>query len=355
MILLVLILVAGLVAGALLLRVVPVLPNTVSHAAATEPVTVIVPARNEEANLPPLLTSLQNSSPTPTQVLVVDDGSTDSTAAIASSLGATVLSSTTLPPGWTGKNWACAQGAAVASGDILLFLDADTYFTQSGYGRLVNQFTTLPHHTALSILPFHRTRCWYEELSIFFNILVAMGAGGFGGIDAPRLFGQSLLIRHELYFAAGGHECVKNHILENLHFAAPVRAAGGVPKTLCGRGALEMRMFPEGLAQLRESWQKAFATGAATTSPRVLVLSILWLAAAMMTAIAAIATRAPVLIALYVLYAGQIFWYGRQLGTFRLLTALLYPVPLGFYFAIFTQSLWRRSRKQQVTWRGRQL
>lgn len=358
MFLLVILSMGGLLAGLLLLRRVPLVNAHPAKPTCQLKVGVIIPARNEESNLPLLLESLQMSEIGPSQVLVVDDGSTDNTPAIALRYGATVIPSRLLPVGWTGKTWACHQGALASTGEVLFFLDADTRFVRGGYLHIVNCFATLPQNTILSLLPFHRKQCWYEELSMFFNIVVAMGAGGFGGLDTPHMFGQAMLIRRDLYQKAGGHECVKREILENLHLAAHVSAAGGSICARGGRGTLEMRMFPHGLGQLRESWQKAFAAGAVVTSPLVLGLSIFWLTAAMLTALMLFATKSHLWLAavtLYMLNVAQIAWYGRQLGTFRWATALLYPAPLAFYFATFAQSMWLRRRGQQVTWRGRQL
>jgi 4,4'-diaponeurosporenoate glycosyltransferase len=347
--------IGGPLAGLLLLRRIPV----VGAPPATQPpeltVSVIIPARNEEANLPPLLISLQPSASANLQVLVIDDSSTDRTAAVAAEHGATVIPSAPLPAGWTGKTWAIHQGANAATGEAFFFLDADTRFVHGGYARIVETFAALGPNTALSILPFHRTQCWYEELSLFFNILVAMGAGGFGKLDAPHLFGQAMLIRPELYASSGGHQQVKREILENLRLSAHVLAAGGRTCALAGHGTLEMRMFPDGLPQLRESWQKAFAAGAGATSPLVLGLSIYWLAAAMLTASLLLAAHLPAVAILYLLNAAQIAWYARQLGAYRWITALLYPVPLLFYFATFAQSAWRLQRGRPVTWRGRRL
>ena len=347
--------IAGIIAGLLLLRRVPTMP-TRRFSLSQPTVSVIIPARDEETNLPPLLESLRNASRPPLQILVVDDGSTDRTATVAAQCGATVIPGAALPAGWTGKTWACHQGMLVATGDTLFFLDADTCFINDGYTRAVEYFATLPQNSALSLLPFHRTQCWYEELSLFFNIVMAMGAGGFGKLDPPHLFGQSLLIEREIYAVAGGHESVKREILENLHFAPNLRARGGKVFALGGRGVLEMRMFPHGLTQLKESWQKAFAAGARTAAPLVLGLSICWLTAAMLSAFILFALYSslwPAAAVFYSLYVIQIAWYGRQLGTFRWPTAVLFPIPLVFYFAIFGRSAWHRGRGVSPIWRGR--
>ncbi|MGH9148991.1 MAG: glycosyltransferase, partial [Acidimicrobiales bacterium] len=70
------------------------------------PVAVVIPARDEAANLPTLLASLAAQTRRPGQVVVVDDHSADATAAVAAAAGATVVAAPDLPPGWTGKSWA---------------------------------------------------------------------------------------------------------------------------------------------------------------------------------------------------------------------------------------------------------
>ena len=345
-------------AGFLLLRNIPLIPYPDGLGFPGPAVTVIIPARNEAMNLPALLGSLPQRGSESLEVLVVDDGSTDVTAAIAARYHATVITSLPLPPGWTGKNWACHQGALAAHNDVLFFLDADTRFVHGGLEAIVGYFAGLPQNAALSELPFHRTERWYEELSLFFNILMAMGAGGFGKVDTPHLFGPSLLLRKDLYERAGGHQAVRQHILENLEFASCLLMAGGEIRTRGGRGVLETRMFPLGFSQLCESWKKAFAAGARTTSPLVLGLSIGWLTAAMLAFLMLFAVPHSLLlgaVCLYVLFVCQIAWFAKQLGSFRLITAIAYPVALIFYFAIFGQSLWMQLASKQVRWRGREV
>ena len=119
---LVLLLAAG--GAAWLLADLRTVPHGAHRAGAPPTVSVIIPARNEEATLPAILASLR-ALPL-VEVVVVDDSSVDGTAAVALSGGATVLTASPPPPGWTGKARACQLGADAASGDLLLFLDADT-------------------------------------------------------------------------------------------------------------------------------------------------------------------------------------------------------------------------------------
>ena len=348
----------GLATGFLLLWHIPTIPEVPIPNKKPLDVTVVIPARDEEANLAVLLASLLESEPKPREVIVVDDCSTDNTNSVASSFGVKVITLTSSEPEWRGKNWACHRGALAATYDTLLFLDADTQFAPGGLGRMVDFFHTLPGETALSALPFHVTHKPYEELSLFFNLLMAIGAGGFGGFDRPHLFGQSLMIRRELYSKAGGHQSVRQYLLENLHFASHLRAVDGQPVAVSGRGTLNVRMFPKGISQLRESWEKAFADGASDTSALILLLSIYWLSAAATVPLAllvGIGARHNVMLVLYLAFVVQIAWLSRKIGSFRLATALLYPIPLVFYFAIFGRSMWLRHTRRPITWKGRRI
>jgi 4,4'-diaponeurosporenoate glycosyltransferase len=301
---------------------------------------------------------LMQSQPNPLEIIVVDDGSSDKTSEVASAFGATVVGLTSAPSGWRGKNWACYQGALVASSEIFLFVDADTRFSPEGLEETLSFFQRLPPQSALSLLPFHTPHKPYEELSLFFNLLMAAGAGGFGELDRPHLFGQSLLLSRELYLRSGGHAAVRQHILENFRLASHIRAANGSPYTASGRGVFFVRMFPHGFAQLCESWEKGFAAGAGDTSPVVLFLSIYWLFAAALVFLLLLfgigMSRSAACI-LYLAFAFQLAWLSRKIGSYRLITAILYPLPLFFYFIIFGRSAWLKRFRRAGKWKGRQL
>ncbi|TAE77376.1 MAG: glycosyltransferase [Verrucomicrobia bacterium] len=299
--------------------------------------SLIIPARNEAHNLPRLLDSIRTQAKQPLEVLVIDDASTDATAEIASAHGATVITSQPLPDGWRGKPWACHQGALAAKGSHLLFLDADCWFEPGGLDRLLHHY----HGGAFSVAPYHRVQKPYEELSAFFNLIMVASTTGHG------LFGQTLLIDRASYDATGGHLEVKGRVLENLRLAAFHRA-GGVPVTsLPGRGMISFRMYPEGLATLIEGWTKGFASGAAETPRSSIFLVALWISGLMVALFAL--PWAPLL---YPAFALQFAVMLRKVGSFSLLTASIYPLPLLFYFTVFARSLLRSGKT--VTWKGRE-
>ena len=303
--------------------------------------SVIIPARNEAHNLPALLHSISAQSVRPLEIIVVNDASTDQTIEVAVKHGATVLATEPLPDGWRGKTWACQQGANVANGDVLLFVDADTWFETDGLERILAGYDT----GALSVGPYHAIRRPYEQLSVFFNLIMTASTVPHG------LFGQMLMVDRESYCRVGGHEAVKGRILENFFLAERFREAGIPLHSRTGKGVTGFRMYPNGLSELIEGWTKGFASGAGQTAKPVLLLIVAWLSG-MMLPLGCLPFSAWACF-LYLLFAAQLGFMFRQVGAFRWYTALLYPVPLMFFFALFIWALLRSGR--QVRWKGRTL
>lgn len=333
--------------------------GTADESIAAEQLSIIIPARNEEQNLPTLLRSLATQAIRPREIIVVNDASTDGTAKVARAFGARVINSQPLPDGWRGKTWACQQGAQVATGERLLFLDADTWFEPAGLRRVLAEF-----HTAgggvLSVAPHHAVRSFHEQFSAFFNLVMLAGTGAFtllGDCLAPRgLLGQFMLIERAAYDRVGGHAAVKGRILENFWLAEPLRAAGVPLRCRSGRGVFAFRMYPQGGRELVDGWTKGFASGAGQTPLPILLLVIAWMIGLMTVPLGLAFAGNPLRwLAAYGLCAAQVAWLLRRVGTFHWGTALFYPGPLIFYFVVFTRSV-RRSRHQQtVAWKGRQI
>lgn len=327
-------------------------------------ISVIVPARNEAASLPALLHSLAGQTCPPIEVIVVDDASTDATAEIASRAGATLLRSGGIPEGWLGKPWACAQGAAVAAGDILVFLDADTSTSTEfleRLGPLVEKTRSL-----VSIAPYHETQHRYELASALFNLVAFMGVGASSVRRAARVtgaFGPCMAMRRQDYIAIGGHRSVRGEVLEDMALAR-VCGRHDIPVlNVAGAADLRYRMYPGGLSQLVEGWSKNFAGGAGRTPLLRLLAIVAWVSGMVE---AGVGTSVGVLrlsgggpgplwpyTLFYGLYAFQLWFLLRRLGNMAPV-ALVHPLATLAFLAICARSVVLTARGE-VTWKGRTL
>ncbi len=255
--------------------------NSGNPNSASSEVSIIIPARNEEQNLAILIHSLKHQTLKPLEVIVMDDHSEDRTAAIAGEGDCVVLRSEDLPESWAGKPWACWQGANIARGDILLFLDADTFLEPDGLSRILYEYQE--KRGLLSIQPFHQMKKAYERLSAFFNI-VAMGGMRSFTLMGDKLqplgaFGPCMVCSREDYFAVGGHshEKVRGEILESLALGKVFLRANRSVHCYGGKGSISFRMYPAGLASLIEGFSKGFGTGANAMSLGSLLMMVCWI------------------------------------------------------------------------------
>lgn len=328
------------------------------------PTSVIIPARNEETVLPNLLASLKEQSYIPDEIIVVDDHSEDRTKEIADRGEAKLVESQPLPKGWTGKTWACHQGAQAAVGDIFIFLDADTSLEVDGLRNIVE--TYMEKEGALSIQPYHRTRRLYEEFSSFFNLIMMGAIDAFtvlgSRLKPTALFGPVLVVARQHYIESGGHETVKSEILEDVALGKEFRKRNVPVHCYGGKDTISFRMYPHGLKQLVDGWSKGFAMGAVQIAIPSLIMIIAWISGSIgtvrYTAQAFFATgNIPIVMwgSLYLGYAAQIYWMLYRIGNFRLYTALLYPIPLLFFIIVFARSFVIVFLKRSVQWKDRMI
>lgn len=351
----------GWLAGTWLLWRVPACrPAGAGDGAA--PAAVVVPARDEEANLPALLASLRGQEPPAAEVVVADDHSSDGTAEVGRQGGARVLTCEPLPPGWTGKTWACWTGAMATAAPVLVFLDADTRLDPGGLERILGEHRR--RGGLVSVQPFHLGERPYEALSAFFNLVAMMALEAFTPLGHRRpaagAFGPCLVCSRADYLAVGGHRRVASDVVEDVALARRFAGADLPVTCLGGRGTVGFRMYPDGVAQLVEGWTKNFAAGAASTRPVTLALVSAWIGACLSSAVslasAVLGRRRRgrgVAVGAYLAHAAQLHWMLRRIGRFGRWTALAYPVPLAFFQAVFARSVARTYVRRQVRWRGR--
>jgi glycosyltransferase involved in cell wall biosynthesis len=226
-------------------------------------VSVIVPARNEEACLESCLKSLTAQQGIPFEIILVDDGSTDGTRKIAESFHAVrVMAAPPLPEGWCGKSNAVAFGARHARGDWFLFTDADTIHKPGSLARAVSE---AERHGAdlLSYSPEQIVKSFWERALM--PVVFAELAATFKPreVSDPRSSvaaanGQYLLVRRHAYELIGGHSSIAHTLLEDVDLARSIKEAGGRLFFRYGGDAVKTRMY-RNFRQLCEGWTKNLA------------------------------------------------------------------------------------------------
>ncbi|HVP78681.1 MAG TPA: glycosyltransferase family A protein [Thermodesulfobacteriota bacterium] len=324
-------------------------------------ISILIPARNEERTLGHLLHSIAHQTLKPHEIIVIDDQSEDATAEVARRAGCIVMTSKGLPEGWTGKPWACWQGAQKATGDAFLFLDADTSLEPEGLSKIVS--TYLEKGGLLSIQPFHKMKRTYERLAAIFNLITMAGMNAFTPFG-PKLkptgaFGPCMMCSREDYFRVGGHEKARGEVLESL--AIGREFLRGKRKVHCygGKEAISFRMYPDGFQSLVEGFGKGFGTGAYAMSIMSLFVIGGWVFGGISVTRhllqSAILGNAELLgwLALDVLYIFQIHWMLFRIGNFGFSTALFFQIPLVFFVIVFAYSVVRIFLVRKVRWKGR--
>jgi 4,4'-diaponeurosporenoate glycosyltransferase len=328
-------------------------------------VSIIIPARNEEKSLANLLQSLSKQTVKPYEVIVVDDFSEDKTAGIAHTYQARVITPSKMPSGWTGKNWACHTGYREASGDVLLFLDADVVLDERGLELLLGAL--ISHGGLVSVQPYHYMKRAYEQMSLFFNLIAVMSVNAFGANRKGRksfgAFGPCMMIDRDTYELVNGHQAVKDKIVEDMVMGELLKK-NDIPVSLFNGGSIiKFRMYPGGIKEVVEGWTKNFMLGAKMLPFRMLFPVFLWVFGSI-GAIDLLITNITgsgsiwvigIGIAVYLMFAGQIYFLSRRIGGFWVITSLLYPIALLFFMFVFFRSVFFNLVLKKVRWKDREI
>ena len=324
-------------------------------------ISVLIPARNEAGTLPNLLASLSRQHQQPLEVIVIDDHSSDGTAAIARAaagrLPLKVIAPPPLPPGWCGKTWALHHGVQTSLGEVLVFLDADTEPEPDLLGSLVALQQRLGG--LVSVQPFHRTEQPYEQLSLLFNLvgLLAVPLGPGCGVA----FGPAMTTSRHDYDRSGGHRAVADKVVEDWFLGHCYEQAGLPVSAFIGGGQISYRMYPGGLRDMVVGFDKNFATAAGEVHWPWMLAVVLWLSGLFWAAwcLPASLLGWPMLGdpsplsngLIYAAFALQLAWITRRVGSFRWIP-LIFPVPVLFFLGVFLLAIINLERGQ-VQWKGR--
>jgi glycosyltransferase involved in cell wall biosynthesis len=323
-------------------------------------ISVIVPARNEEACLAECLRSLVGQAGPAYEVIVVDDHSTDGTRAIAESFPVTVISADELPSGWNGKCSAAWSGAKAAKGKWLLFTDADTRHSPDSIARGLQE-AKQASADMLSYSPKQEVRGFAERALM--PVIFAELAATYPPKDAcdPKSLvaaanGQYLLIRREAYDAVGGHAAVATTLLEDVALAKRLKRAGFVLRFGMS-DAVSTRMY-RSFRQMWEGWTKNLAL--LFPKPRRLALwrALEFVAIVTVVTFAIVSLTEGDLVTFVVAAGVSVLWlylFGKRIGRAHFdglsNTLAFFGLPL-FAVLLFNSSI--SHERGVVRWKGRE-
>jgi glycosyltransferase involved in cell wall biosynthesis len=347
-------------------------------------ISAIVPARNEEASIAQCLASLAQQ-PEIAEIIVVNDQSTDHTAAIVRELmrkhpQLRLLETTSLPPGWVGKNHAVYQGARAARGDWFLFTDADVVHEKNSASRALEIAGLLvggkvdrpipgcaPSSTLtpqlISFSPEQIMERWYEKSLIPAVYCRLSKKFDFDEVNDPQnksaaANGQFLLISREAYDQVGGHAVIACEVLEDVALAQRVKQAGYRLWFGSGQGIVRVRMYRSFVA-MWEGWTKNLyklmsGDRASFSKETTRAIAPMILFALLVGLFSGFDWRAGAVIGI----AGLLFWHWKYS---RELTANHFPKSLTWYglpgkclYVLVLYNSYRRHQKGTLSWKGRE-
>jgi chlorobactene glucosyltransferase len=248
-------------------------------------VCIVVPARNESANLAKCLRSVLGQDYAALSVVVADDRSEDDTARVAEAFATddprlSVRLIKELPSGWLGKSHALWSATRDADVEWLLFLDADCTLDRSAVRTVVAEARRRDVEL-LTLWPRHASGGFWEHVTI--PLCAGIVALWFGSqrVNEPgsRLAfanGQFLLIKREAYERIGGHRSVRSALIEDVPLAEYAKRAGVSCWVASGRDLVAVRMY-SGYEAIRDGWARIYV-GALRSGTKIL-LSVAWLLA----------------------------------------------------------------------------
>ncbi len=337
-------------------------------------VSVIIPARNEEANIARVVGSLARQEGI-REIIVVDDQSSDRTGEILAGLKSEVsllriLRVEGLPNGWVGKTYAASVGGREAAGEWLLFTDADTEHLPGSLAELMQRAED-EGADLLSISPGQETSTWWEKSVIPMVFVKLAKLFRFEDVSDPKspaaaANGQYLLVHSEIYRRSGGHEAVKAEILEDVELARRIKLLGGKLLFLPGARWVRTRMYRT-FGEMWRGWTKnLFLLYQGNTGKMLRTVASLWFLdllpelAFVASCVVEASTRAgkvPALCAVgfFLLAVARQWNYGSalaDLGYDSILTSYQ-PVGAALLGALLLNSLRAHRSTGNIEWKGR--
>jgi dolichol-phosphate mannosyltransferase len=337
-------------------RLTAPLDGETDHDAPVPTISVIIPARNEANRIRACLEAIVGA-PGIYEVVVVDDESSDETAAVASRLGATVLSGKPIPNGWVGKAWALHQGVQAATGEWVVTLDADAV----AHPQLAQAVVQRAQRDGLRFVSVGaRFDCpskgaqWLHP-AMLTTLVYRYGPSGYKGkvkSDSQLANGQCMaFLRRD----AIDHDVltrVRGETIEDVALVRLVASMGWSVAMLDGSKLLTVRMF-ESFTDTWNGWGRSLSLASVDNARRVFGHSIvLMLAQVAPLWMLVLGLSTPVSIALLLIRIGTLFGM-RRAYLQHSLWYWLSPLADALALIALFRGLIRQVFGRKATWRGR--
>lgn len=340
-----------------------------SSTPVSERVSVLIPARDEARQIGACLSAVLASESVPhLEVLVMDDGSVDGTAEVARAVAGTdtrvrVLDggADPLPPGWLGKPFACARLARAATGEVLVFLDADVVLASNGLAATVRLLRDsglrlvcpYPRQLADGVLP-RLVQPLLQWSWLTFLPLAASERSTRPSLSAAN--GQLLACDAGTYRATGGHGAVHDNVLDDIGLLKSFKRKGFHGAVADGTELATCRMYTTS-AELADGYRKslwaAFGSPGGAVVAAAALLGVYVAPPLLAVTGPGVAVRAMGVAGYTAGVAGRAL-VARRTGQRLLPDVLVHPASV-LALAVLLASSWRGHNKGSLTWRGRPL
>ncbi len=330
-------------------------------AGPTPLVSVIVPARDEERAIERTVRALLAQTWPALELIVINDRSTDSTGAILARLASEdprliVVDNEEPPAGWLGKPWALHQGSLRARGELLLFVDADVVYEPDAVAAAVLhlQERGVP---MLSLFPRLIMRGFWEHivmpnLAFFAFTMLPLWLSNRSRVRVLAVgAGTGNVIRRDVYDAVGGHETLRDAVVDDVGLARVVRSSGRPTEVVRGEDLVSVRMY-EGLTEIVHGFTKnGFAVIGRSYLNLIVFLTLGFVLHVVPFALALTGDLISIASVTVLTLTRMILFVALR---YRLDNALVgHPLMIAVWFVIMIRSAWYTGVRRQLLWRGR--
>lgn len=321
---------------------------------------VLIPVRNEETRLNPLLASLTKGAAGFNKIIFYDDHSTDKTASIIRNSMEQVskielIEGRPLPGGWNGKTYACHQLAKQSRAESMLFVDADVMIS-SDLSFILSKVLWRDKLSLVSVFPYQEMKSIGERVTvplmhwILLSLLPLRMVFSLKHDSIAAANGQVMLFNAEVYRRNGWHSLVRSEVVEDIKIARLVKRKGYRMRVMVSHGAVRCRMYTsymEAVKGFSKNIHQFFGGSRLLAFGYVLLFGIV-----------------PIVILPFI-----DLWQGLVLGSFIILNRVstsiiagqnilgnlfLHPVQMGVMIHILIINL-REKTKKKIQWKGRDI